>query len=101
MDDKKNFVEDLFDFTFSEFITTRLIKVLYGIGVFFAGIAAIVLIVSGFSQSAGVGFLFLVFSPIVFFFITIIFRVYLELIIVLLRIAEYTRDIASRTEPLK
>ncbi|MBM3188628.1 MAG: DUF4282 domain-containing protein [Chloroflexi bacterium] len=96
MEQKKGFFAALFDFSFSEFITTRIIKILYVVGMILAVLAALGLMVSGFTQSVGVGILFLILSPIVFLVYVIVFRVWLEFIIVVFRIAEHTEEIAKQ-----
>lgn len=92
------FLRALFDFSFSEFVTTRLIKLLYGIGVLLAAVAALVVVVGGFSDSASVGVVALILSPVVFLAFVILVRVYLELVIVVFRIAEHARDLARTQE---
>ena len=89
------FFTKLFDFSFSEFITTQLIKLLYGVAIVFAGLFVLASIASGFQASAIVGPLVLIVSPLLFVLYVIIARVYCELIIVLFRIAENTRDTAE------
>lgn len=97
MEQRKGFLASLFDFSFSEFITTKIIKILYGIGIFFAGLMALFVIVAAFRESPGYGILgLLILAPLVFLLHVIIARVWLEVIIVIFRIAEYARDIAAQ-----
>jgi len=95
MDQPSNFIQTLFDFSFSEFVTTKIVKILYGIGILFATLGALAMIVRGFGDSFGKGLIFLLISPIVFIIYTIFARVVLETIIVLFRIAENVKDIAD------
>lgn len=95
MEQPSNFFSSLFDFSFSEFVTTKIIKILYGIGILIAAIGALALIVRGFGDSFGKGILFLIISPVVFIIYTIIARVWLEIIIVIFRIAEHVGEIAK------
>lgn len=95
MDQTQSLLNSLFDFSFSEFITTRIIKILYGIGIFFSAIGALMLIINGFTRSFGTGILILIISPIIFLIYVIIVRVTLELIIVLFRIADHVSIIAK------
>ncbi|MBN1155348.1 DUF4282 domain-containing protein [candidate division KSB1 bacterium] len=95
MDQPSNFIQTLFDFSFSEFVTTKIIKILYGIGILFAAFGALALIVSGFGDSFGKGLLFLIISPVIFIIYTIFARVLLETIIVMFRIAENVKEIAD------
>ena len=91
------FFASLFDFSFTEFITTKLIKFLYGLGMLLGAVMALGLIIAGFAQSAIVGILFLILSPLVFLLYVIGARVWLELVIVVFRIAEHTAEIAKNT----
>lgn len=95
MEQPSNFFKTLFDFSFTEFVTTKIIKILYGIGIFIAALVALGFIVSGFSDSFGKGIIFLILSPIVFIIYTILARVGLEVIIVLFRISENVGEIAK------
>ena len=86
----------LFDLSFSEFVTTRVIKVLFIIGVIFAAIGSIALIVTGFSAGAGQGVLFLILSPIVFLLYVLLARIWCEIIIVVFRIGENTSRLVDQ-----
>ncbi len=98
MDQPSNFLNALYDFSFTEFVTTKLIKVIFGIGLFIAAITSLGFIVNGFSDSFFKGLLFLILSPVVFVILSILVRVYLEIVIVLFRIAEHVATIASSKE---
>jgi len=89
----------LFDMSFSEFVTIRLIKVLYILGMLGAGVIGLGLIVSGFSNGAGTGLLFLFLSPIVVLLYILALRIWLELIIVVFRIAENTSQLVKIQPP--
>ena len=90
-----DFLNALFDFSFKEFVTTKIIKVIYAIGILIAAIGAIVFMVSGFKSSALLGIIFLILSPIIFIIYAIIIRVWLEVVIVMFRIAEDVSKIAG------
>ncbi len=96
MQEKKGFLGALFDFSFSEFITIKLIKILYILGIIFSTIVAIIFIVSGFNISTGVGIIFLILSPIIFLLYVILIRIWLEIIIVVFKIAENTKKLAEK-----
>lgn len=87
---EKGLLAGLFDMSFSEFVTIRLIKVLYIIGIIGAVFAGLLFIVGGFSDGAGTGILFLLLSPILVGIYILMVRIWLELIIVVFRIAENT-----------
>jgi hypothetical protein len=94
----KGFFGALFDLSFSEFVTTKLIKVLYvllliliAIGfliVFFGGIVGLFRH-GGFAQ----GLLTIVLAPIGALLYVILARMWMELVIVLFRIAENTTEL--------
>jgi len=91
------FLESLFDFSFTTFITTKLIKVLYGLWVTVAGLFALALFIDGFRASTGVeGVALFIGAPLVFLLSVIYGRILLELIIVVFRIAEHTAEIAEQ-----
>lgn len=54
----------MFDFSFSQFVTTQLIKLLYAIGVLIAVVVAIGAIIRGFSEGAGAGIVALIVAPL-------------------------------------
>ncbi|MBI5575472.1 MAG: DUF4282 domain-containing protein [Deltaproteobacteria bacterium] len=97
-DDKRGLFESLFDISFKTLVTPRIIKVLYALSIVAAGFIAVVLVIEGFSESAGKGFLSLFFvSPLVFLILVISSRIVYELAIVVFRISEHTAEIARNT----
>jgi uncharacterized membrane protein len=99
MDQGKGFFGELFDFSFSEFITTRIIKVLFVLAVIGSVIYGLVVLGQGvvmLRESVALGLGMIVVSPIVFLLCVIAARVYLELIMIIFRIAEDTEEIAGR-----
>lgn len=95
---EKGFFGKLFDMSFSEFVTTQLIKLLYILAIAGAVIGGLIFIVAGFSNGAGVGILFLLLSPIIVTFYILMARIWLELIIVVFRIAENTSQLVKMKE---
>jgi hypothetical protein len=94
---KKGFFASLFDFSFTELITTKIIKVLYGLGILGAVLLAGSLMIPAIKySSAGQKILALILFPLVVLLYIIILRVFYEIIIVIFRIAEYTREIARQ-----
>lgn len=86
----------LFDLSFTEFITTRIIKILFVIGVVFSVFWTLIFIVGCFKASAVLGILFLILSPIVFLIWVLFVRVWCEIIIVVFRIAENTSRLVDQ-----
>ena len=87
----------LFDFSFTSFITTKLVKLLYAIGMAFAAMIALVFASAGFSRGLFFGLLTLGIAPLIFFAAVIYWRVLMELIIVLFRAAEHLTEISRRS----
>jgi len=86
----------LMDLTFQRFITIGIIKIVYLIGLLLIAIGFLVMIISGFSQGVFAGIAAIIVAPIVAFLWTLFLRIYLELIVVLFRIAENTSIMAGR-----
>ena len=84
----KGFIGTIFDFSFSEFITTRVIKFVLGLAIIINAIVTVVFIVEAFQQGVGLGIIILVLSPLIYLVMMLLARIYLELIIVIFRIAE-------------
>jgi hypothetical protein len=98
--EQKGFFESLFDLSFSSLITTRIIKVIYILGMVVVGIAVIGMIVAGFSESVGGGIALLIFSPLIALLYIIFLRVWLELIMVMFKINDNVEIIAKeKKEP--
>lgn len=93
----RGFFQSLFDFSFRSFITSKLIPVLYALVMIGAVFYALFVLVSLSQVARGTGIILgLIAAPIVFFFMVLLGRVYLEVIIVLFRIAESVAEIASQ-----
>ncbi len=89
------FLQALFDLSFSDFITKRIIKLLYVLGIVLAGLMALVVLVAGLLQG-GAGFASFIIAPLLFILWVISLRVWLELVMVAFRIADNTDVIAKR-----
>jgi len=101
MDQAKKCLCSLFDISFSEFITPRIIQIVYVLTILLIALKAIGFIVMGFDHSKWMGVLtLLIFAPL-FFIVTVIYaRVLLELVMVLFRISDNTAKLAG-AEPVK
>ncbi len=101
---KKGFVGAMFDFSFNNYVTPKIVKVLYGIWLLMAGLVLIGGILSGFYQfidkygSAVAGLFQIVVAPFAAILIMILGRVYMEVLIVLFKIAENLGDINRKTK---
>ncbi len=96
MDQAKGFLESLFDFSFTTFVTSKLIKVLYVLSIVCAALGWLFLIIIGFTVSTALGVLMLLIGGPLLFLLSVIYaRVLLEIMIVIFRISEHTAEIAA------
>jgi Domain of unknown function (DUF4282) len=93
----KGFFASLFDYSFSSFITPKIIKLLYILSTIVVGLWTLFGILWAFKQSTGFGIVTLVLLGPIFFMITMIYtRVWLELLIVFFRIQGDVYEINRR-----
>lgn len=88
----------LLDLRFTRFITVSIVKVLYLVGVVMVALTVLTWIIAGFTQGAMVGIAMLVLSPLFLLLGVILVRIYLEVLVVLFRIAENTARMAGPSE---
>jgi hypothetical protein len=97
MAEGKGFFGDLFDFEFKDFVTVRIIKVIYILGMILIGIGALIALVGGLSRGGGTSIIFTVLVvPLGALLMIIFFRVYLELVVVIFRIGENSTEIVRK-----
>ncbi len=93
MEKANRFFSSLFDLSFKDFVTPRVIKVLYVILLVTAGIVAIAIIASMFALGPGFGVLALLFfGPLYFFLCVLGSRVMLELVMAIFGIRQELAD---------
>ena len=110
---EKGFFGSLFDLSFKNFVTPKLIKILFIISLAVLAIAYVWIAIAIFTDGGGyevqadgtleeeggnaaLGVLWLlIIGPLFLFFYTLLYRVFFELIIVLFRIFENSRDQVS------
>lgn len=98
MNTSAGFIESLMDFSFTSFVTSKIIKLLYGLSIVSAGVLGLILIIAGFGMSALAGIvMLLIVAPLVFIISVIYSRVLLEIVIVIFRISEHSTEIAANT----
>jgi hypothetical protein len=95
MTEGKGILENIFDFSFSEFVTPKIIKILFVLGIVIAAAMTVMLIVTTFMQSVVAGLIVLILSPIVFGLYVLAARIWCELIVVAFSIADNTRRMAG------
>lgn len=89
MNDPKSFLSALFDMSFSSFIIPKILRVLFVIGIAFAGLGAFIFLVSSLVQGSIATILVgLVGAPIMFLLYVILLRVYFELLLVFFSLRE-------------
>jgi Domain of unknown function (DUF4282) len=92
---RRGFFARLFDFSFEEFITPSIIKVLFLIAMVVIGLSVLGGIIVGFMRSPGLGVGALIGGVIFGFFALLYARVILEVFIVFFRIRDNTEEIAK------
>ncbi len=95
----KGFVGSLFDFGFNSFVTPKVVKVVYVLVTVVLGLAALGLLVLAFEESAIFGIIALIIiCPLYFLFNLALWRILLELIMVIFRMSDDLRSIRERSE---
>lgn len=81
----------LTDYRFTRFITVNIVQILYVLGVVVIALYTFAGVIAMLRASVMIGLVALLLSPLVFLISVLVLRVYLELIVVIFRIAENTR----------
>ncbi|MFU8795723.1 MAG: DUF4282 domain-containing protein [Dehalococcoidia bacterium] len=96
MEEKKGFMASLFDFSFRDFVTPRIIGMLYGVLLILTVIGAVLMIAMMFMIGPGYGVVtLLIIAPLYFFLSVLCYRVMLEVIVVIHRMKHDLADIHS------
>jgi Domain of unknown function (DUF4282) len=90
------FFSRLFDFTFTTSVAPSLIKILYILSLIAIGLGLLFIVIGGFTQGFLTGLVALVFGAVGALIYVILARLWLEIVIVLFRIEEYTERIANK-----
>jgi len=92
----KGFVASLFDTSFTSFVAPTIIKVVYVLVMILAGLGALGIVVTGFSVSVIAGLIALIiFAPLAFFVELSLWRISLEVFMVIFRISDDIRAIRN------
>lgn len=103
---RPGFLKTLFDFSFTEFLTTRIIKVLYPLGLVIGALLVIILFFGFFRivESTLEKILYLIIAPIICFIIFFIYAISLrlswEFVIALFRVVEHTGGIERHSNQI-
>jgi hypothetical protein len=97
---EKGFLGSLFDFSFSSFVTPKIIKVLYVLFTIWTALIGITILIIGFKTGGVAGGLFtlIIIEPIFLLLTLGIYRVVLEAFMVIFRIYEETKKIREGNE---
>jgi hypothetical protein len=96
---ERGFLATLFDFTFTDFLTPGVLKLLYTIGLLAALFGSVRFIGAGFGRGVWTGLGALLLAPVLFIVYSLLARVVVELVMVFFRIAEHMELIAEREVP--
>lgn len=96
--DRKGFIGSLFDFSFSSFVTPKVIGIVYGIGIFLTTLGIFGIIIGGFSQGFFKGLFSLILSPLIGLVWLLFIRIVLEGLIAGIKTADNT---SKMTEYIK
>lgn len=97
---EKGFVGSLFDFSFSSFVTPKIIKVLYVLFTIWTALVSLLILIVSFRTGGPVAgiFVLIVIIPIYVLLTLGLYRVVLEAFMVVFRIYEETKKISERTQ---
>ena len=96
---QRGFLATLFDFSFTDFVTPGVLKLLYTIGLLAALFGAVRFIGAGFGRGIWTGLGALLLAPVLFIVYSLLARVVVELVMVFFRIAEHMELIAEHEVP--
>jgi hypothetical protein len=99
MQDAKGFFASLVDFSFSSLITTKIIKFVYVIIMVVVSLFALFFLIASLTRGVVGAFLGIIFAPLGWLLYMILARIYLEIVIIIFRIGEDVRLIATRGGP--
>lgn len=93
----RGFIASLFDFGFNSFVTPKVVKVVYVLITIVLGLVALVGVVFSFRISPIFGIIdLLILAPLGFFIYLALWRIALEIFIIIFRIADDLRTIRDR-----
>lgn len=88
-----NLLQPLFDFSFEQFASPKIIKYLYGLSILWAGLIALFIVTVGFNISRLFGmFTLFIGAPLILFLMALYSRVFLEMTLVIFHIANRLAD---------
>lgn len=95
------FLQALFDVSFNQFVSLKIIKVIYALSIFSAGLVALISIIAGFYGSLFFGiFMLLIGAPLIFLLIILYSRILLEMILVNSRMVDHKAKTERQPESM-
>lgn len=91
----KSFFKTLFDFSFSRFITTKIIGLIYALALFLIGCIMLVIVANSFRSGFLTGIGFLIIAPLIALIYIMLVRIGLESLIAGIKTAENTTQIVK------
>jgi hypothetical protein len=101
VNEAKALLKSLFDFQFNDFVTVRVIRILYVISVALCALLALYVLIYGLLSGVASALLALILAPVLFIFYVLAARVILELVLVLFRISSDVRKIAESKDDIR
>jgi hypothetical protein len=99
---KVDLLRALFNFSFNQWVSPKIMKFLYGLSILSAGLIALFFIIMGFNVSMGFGiFSLFIGAPLIFLLTVIYSRVLLEMILVIFRMADHMTEIGRSNKEEK
>lgn len=92
----KGFFGALFDFSFNEFVTPKIVRFVYVLATAIIGLAYVIVVVSAFAEDAAIGLLVLLVGVVVAIFYLALIRMTLEFYYSVVRMSQ---DINRRLPP--
>lgn len=88
--EQKATLGDIFDLTFTKFVTPIVVKIAFIVVMVMAGLVWLMVIVAGFSSSFGAGLGAIVFGGLGFLMAVLLYRIMFELVMVIFAIKQNT-----------
>jgi hypothetical protein len=98
---KVPFLQTLIDISFNQLVSFKIIKLIYGLSILFAGLVALLFVIAGFHASWWFGiFVLLIGAPLIFLLIVLYSRVVLEVILFNFRMGDPKIKKEEQPEPV-
>jgi hypothetical protein len=93
--EEKATLADVFDFTFTKFVTPIVIKIAFIVMLVLGALGWLMMVIAGFSNNFGTGLGALIFGGLFFLMFVLVYRIMFELVMVIFAIKKNTDRIES------